>query len=123
MPRYFMALILLLEGAMIGAFVSLDLVLFFTFFEMTLIPMWLMIAFWGGPKRAYAANKFLIYTFAGSIFLLVGMIVIAFRAPADDGEPDLRCHRSTALCGVRSDLGWLAAARERHLLAFAAAFL
>lgn len=79
LPRYFMALIFLLEGAMIGAFVSLDLVFFFTFFEMTLIPMWVMIAFWGGEKRSYAANKFLIYTFAGSIFLLVGMIALAIQ--------------------------------------------
>ncbi|AIE84074.1 complex I subunit 4 family protein [Fimbriimonas ginsengisoli] len=78
-PRSFMALILLLEGAMIGAFCSLDLVFFFTFFEATLIPMWLMILVWGGERRAYAANKFLIYTFAGSIFFLVGMIGLALH--------------------------------------------
>jgi len=79
-PRLFMAMILLLEGAMIGSFVSLDLIFFFTFFELTLIPMWLMIYIWGGPRRVYAANKFLIYTFAGSIFLLVGIAALAFQA-------------------------------------------
>lgn len=84
--RYFLALILILEGAMIGAFASLDLVLFFTFFEMTLVPMWLLIAFWGGEKRSYAANKFLIYTFAGSIFLLLGMIALAIHGQTATGK-------------------------------------
>lgn len=75
----FLSMILLLEAAMIGAFCSLDLILFFTFFEATLVPMWLMINLWGGERRAYAANKFLVYTFAGSIFLLVGMVVLAVQ--------------------------------------------
>ncbi|MGV3616013.1 MAG: complex I subunit 4 family protein [Fimbriimonas sp.] len=75
----FFAMILLLEAAMIGAFASLDLILFFTFFEATLVPMWLMINLWGGERRAYAANKFLVYTFAGSIFLLVGMVALALQ--------------------------------------------
>lgn len=85
--RSFMALILLLEAAMLGSFVSLDLVLFFTFFEATLIPMWLMINTWGGHNRAYAANKFLIYTFAGSIFLFVGMVALAVQMASVSGHP------------------------------------
>jgi len=77
--KTYFALVLMLETAMIGAFLSLDLVLFFTFFEATLIPMWMLINLWGGERRAYAANKFLIYTFAGSIFLLVGMVAVALQ--------------------------------------------
>ena len=75
--KAFIALILLLEAAMLGSFVSLDLIAFFTFFEATLIPMWLLINNWGGEKRNAAANKFLIYTFAGSMFMLIGMVVMA----------------------------------------------
>lgn len=82
----FLSMILLLEAAMIGAFSSLDLILFFTFFEATLVPMWLMINLWGGERRAYAANKFLVYTFAGSIFLLVGMVALALQHRAVTGS-------------------------------------
>ena len=76
--RAFMACILMLESAMIGSFVSLDLILFFIFFELTLIPMWLLINIWGGQNRAHAANKFLIYTFAGSIFMFVGIVALGY---------------------------------------------
>ena len=62
---------------MLGSFVSLDLIAFFTFFEATLIPMWLLVNNWGGEKRNAAANKFLIYTFAGSMFMLIGMVLLA----------------------------------------------
>jgi NADH-quinone oxidoreductase subunit M len=81
----FLSMILLLEAAMIGAFSALDLILFFTFFEATLVPMWLMINLWGGERRAYAANKFLVYTFAGSIFLLVGMVALALQYRSHTG--------------------------------------
>ena len=76
--RAFMACLLMLETAMIGSFLSLDVALFFIFFEMTLIPMWLVISLWGGKNRANAANKFLIYTFGGSIFLLIGLIFLGY---------------------------------------------
>ncbi len=76
--RAFMACLLMLESAMLGSFLSLDLVLFFIFFEMTLLPMWLLINIWGGPNKGHAANKFLIYTFAGSIFMLVGIISLGY---------------------------------------------
>ncbi len=75
--KSFLALILVLEAAMLGSFLSLDLISFFTFFEATLIPMWLLVNNWGGEKRNAAANKFLIYTFGGSIFMLVGMVAIS----------------------------------------------
>ncbi len=123
LPRYFMAIILLLEGAMIGAFCSLDLVFFFTFFEMTLVPMWLMIAFWGGERRAQAANKFLIYTFAGSILLLVGLVAVALRAQAVLGHLTFDVvELQSAVAGGRLWAGALPL--EATLFwAFAAAFL
>lgn len=75
--KAYMALLLMLETAMLGVFVSLDLILFYTFFEASLIPMYFLIAIWGGERRAYASVKFFIYTFAGSIFMLVAMIWMA----------------------------------------------
>ena len=74
--KLFYALLLLLETAMVGVFISLDLLLFYIFWEVMLIPMALIIGIWGGEKRIYSALKFFIYTFAGSIFLLIGMIVL-----------------------------------------------
>ena len=76
--RLFMVSLLALEGAMLGAFVSLDLVLFFTFFEITLLPMWVMITTWGGEGRTKAAIKFVAFTFAGSIFMLIGIFALAY---------------------------------------------
>jgi NADH-quinone oxidoreductase subunit M len=68
--------LLFLETAMIGVFLSLDLVLFYVFWEAMLIPMAIIIGVWGGERRIYSAIKFFIYTFAGSIFLLVGIAVL-----------------------------------------------
>jgi NADH-quinone oxidoreductase subunit M len=65
---------LVLETAMLGVFLSLDLVLFYTFFEASLVPMALLIYKWGGENRKYAATKFFIYTFAASIFMLIGIV-------------------------------------------------
>ena len=76
--RSFVAWMLLLESACIGTFVSLDLVLFFFFFELTLVPSYFIISGWGYARRAYAAVKFFVYTFLGSAFLLVGILVLAF---------------------------------------------
>jgi NADH-quinone oxidoreductase subunit M len=78
-PRIYFAMMLLLEAAMIGVFTSLDLILFYTFFEATLIPMAIMIFIWGGSNRNYAAIKFFLYTFAASIFMLLAMITMANR--------------------------------------------
>ncbi len=76
--RPFTAWMLLLEAACIGSFISLDLILFFLFFELTLVPAYFIIANWGFARRAYAAVKFFVYTFLGSAFLLVGIVVLAF---------------------------------------------
>src|SRR5205809_2546816 len=71
-------LMLLLESAMIGVFVSLDLLLFYLFFEASLVPMFFLIGIWGGERRIYAAVKFFIYTAVGSLLMLVGIIALYF---------------------------------------------
>jgi NADH-quinone oxidoreductase subunit M len=74
----YFVLMLLLETAMIGVFLALDLVLFFVFFEFSLIPMYLLIGRWGGTRRVYAALKFFLYTFAGSALMLIAILAIFF---------------------------------------------
>ena len=76
--RGFMAVLLLMEAAMLGVFVALDFVLFYVFWEAMLIPMYLLIGVWGGPNRVYAAIKFFLYTLAGSVLLLVAILVLFF---------------------------------------------
>ncbi|MCR9148958.1 MAG: NADH-quinone oxidoreductase subunit M [Rhodobacteraceae bacterium] len=74
--KEYMIAFLVLEGLMIGVFVALDLVLFYLFFEAGLIPMFLIIGIWGGKDRIYAAFKFFLYTFLGSVLMLVAMIAM-----------------------------------------------
>lgn len=76
----FMALSLLLETAMLGAFISLDLFLFYIFWELMLIPMYFMIGIWGGKNRIYAAVKFFIFTAVGSLLMLVAIIYVYYYA-------------------------------------------
>ncbi|HEX8284376.1 MAG TPA: NADH-quinone oxidoreductase subunit M [Pyrinomonadaceae bacterium] len=73
-PLAFFAFMLLLESAMIGVFASLDLLLFYLFFEASLVPMFFLIGAWGGERRLYAAVKFFIYTAVGSLLMLAGII-------------------------------------------------
>lgn len=70
--------LLILESAMIGVFVSLDLLLFYLFFEASLVPMFFLIGIWGGQRRIYAAVKFFIYTAVGSLLMLVAIIALYF---------------------------------------------
>ncbi len=74
--REFLVALLVLETFMIGVFCSLDLIVFYLFFEAGLIPMFLIIGVWGGPKRVYAAFKFFLYTLLGSVLMLVAIISI-----------------------------------------------
>lgn len=78
--KEFYIAILVMEGAMIGVFSSLDFFLFYLFWEAMLIPMYLLIGVWGGPNRIYAAIKFFLYTLVGSVLMLVGIIVLYFHA-------------------------------------------
>ncbi len=75
--KSYMAFILLLETTMLGVFLALDLVLFYVFFEASLIPMFFLINIWGGERRTYAAIKFFLFTFLGSIFMLVGIVAMS----------------------------------------------
>ena len=70
--------LLILESAMIGVFVSLDLLIFYLFFEASLVPMFFLIGIWGGERRVYSAVKFFIYTAVGSLLMLVGIIALYF---------------------------------------------
>lgn len=77
--RAFFSLLLMLQGCINGVFLSLDLFLFFIFWEFMLVPMYFLIAIWGGENKEYAAIKFFIYTFAASIFLLIAIIAMFFQ--------------------------------------------
>jgi len=77
--REFYALLLALETGMIGTFLSLDLLLFYVFWEGMLVPMYLLIGVWGGPRRVYAAVKFFLYTMAGSVLMLVAILWLYFH--------------------------------------------
>ena len=76
----YLAAFLVLEGLMIGVFCALDALLFYVFFEGMLIPMFIIIGIWGGPRRVYATLKFFLYPFFGSIFMLVGLIYLYTQA-------------------------------------------
>jgi NADH-quinone oxidoreductase subunit M len=82
--KEYMIAFLMLETLMIGVFCALDLVLFYLFFEAGLIPMFLIIGIWGGQNRIYAAFKFFLYTFLGSVLMLVAMIAMYFAAGTTD---------------------------------------
>jgi NADH-quinone oxidoreductase subunit M len=76
----YMGAFLILSGLMIGVFCALDGLLFYVFFEATLIPMYLIIGIWGGPRRVYAAFKFFLYTLLGSLLMLVALVYLYFKS-------------------------------------------
>ncbi|OWJ78823.1 NADH-quinone oxidoreductase subunit M [Haematobacter genomosp. 1] len=82
--KEYMIAFLILESLMIGVFVALDLVLFYLFFEAGLIPMFLIIGIWGGKDRIYASFKFFLYTFLGSVLMLVAMVSMYWQAGTTD---------------------------------------
>jgi len=77
--KEFMVFMLILETAMVGVFVATDLFLFYIFWELVLIPMYFLIGVWGGERRIYAAIKFFLYTFTGSVLMLVAILVLYFH--------------------------------------------
>ncbi len=101
--KEYMIAFLVLETLMLGVFVALDLVLFYLFFEAGLIPMFLIIGIWGGKQRIYAAFKFFLYTFLGSVLMLVAMIAMYVEAGTAD-IPTLLRHDFDA--GPISLMGW-----------------
>jgi NADH-quinone oxidoreductase subunit M len=82
--REYMIAFLVLETLMVGTFCALDLVLFYLFFEGGLIPMFLIIGVWGGPRRVYASFKFFLYTFLGSVFMLLAIMALYWDAGTSD---------------------------------------
>nr|MBS0022012.1 NADH-quinone oxidoreductase subunit M [Gammaproteobacteria bacterium] len=76
----YMAAFLIQEGLMVGAFASLDAILFYVFWEALLIPMFVIIGIWGGPRRVYATIKFFLFTFFGSVFMLVALLYLYSQA-------------------------------------------
>jgi len=77
--KEYYAFFLLLQTAMLGVFMSLDFLLFFVFWETVLVPMYFIIAIWGGERRSYAAIKFMIYTLIGSVLMLLGILTLYYR--------------------------------------------
>ena len=77
--KEYYAMFLLLETGMIGVFVSLDFFLFYVFWELVLVPMYFIIGVWGGPRKLYAAIKFFLYTLAGSVLMLLGILTLYFQ--------------------------------------------
>jgi NADH-quinone oxidoreductase subunit M len=85
-PKAYIAWFLMLEGAVMGIFLSLDLIAFFIFWELLLVPMYFLIQGWGSGRREFAAMKFFIYTAAGSAFLLASTLVLGFLHQQDTGR-------------------------------------
>jgi NADH-quinone oxidoreductase subunit M len=84
--RAFHICLFLLVTSMVGTFLAMDAVLFYVFFETSLIPMYFMVGVWGGPRRLYATMKFFIYTMAGSLFMLVAIIALIFMTQDQLGQ-------------------------------------
>jgi len=84
--REYLFFFLVLETGMIGAFVAIDLFLFYVFWEVMLIPMYFLIGVWGGPRRIYAAIKFILYTMVGSLLMLVAILYLAYLHNAQQGS-------------------------------------
>lgn len=115
--KSYLAWMLLLEAGVMGSFLSLDLFLFFVFFEIVLVPMYFLIGGWGYEKRVYAATKFFLYTMAGSAFMLVGIVATAFLARRDTGALTFDLVEITEKADFATGTGrWLFAA---FMIAFA----
>ncbi|QQG46688.1 MAG: NADH-quinone oxidoreductase subunit M [Candidatus Azosocius agrarius] len=93
--HYYYASFLIMQGLIIGMFCALDSILFYIFFEAMLIPMFIIIGIWGGVDRAYATLKFFLYTFLGSVFLLISIIYLHFVALEEDFAGNLTFAIST----------------------------
>ena len=88
-PKAFLALLLVLETGMNGTFIAEDLILFFVFFELVLLPMYFMIGVWGGANRQYASIKFFLFTLFGSALMILGFLALFFRAGNTFDIPEL----------------------------------
>ena len=103
-PKAFLILILILETGMLGTFVAEDLILFFVFFEVVLLPMFFMIAVWGGPDRKYASLKFFLYTLFGSALMILAFLSVFFLAEDASGQAMVILDIQSLTEGMRGDL-------------------
>src|SRR5678816_1865421 len=110
--KEFMVWLLIMQTGMLGVFVALDLVLFYVFWEVSLVPLYFILGIWGGERRLYATIKFFLYTFTGSIVMMIAVIWMLYRFQTSDIQ------QLTSLAGsLPHDAGlWLFAA---FALAFA----
>ncbi|MDQ2677629.1 MAG: NADH-quinone oxidoreductase subunit M [Actinomycetota bacterium] len=118
-PKAFFALLLVLETGMIGSFLAEDLVLFFVFFEVVLLPMYFLIGVWGGPQRQYASIKFFLYTLFGSSLMLVSFLAVYFLSKDPATGEALRTFDMRLL----SEVGGAGIARTTAIVIFGGMFL
>ncbi len=110
--KEYYAMFLLLQVGMLGVFLSLDVFLFYIFWELVLVPMYFIIGVWGGPRKLYASIKFFLYTLAGSVLMLLGILTLYFqhfsqfgtlfvrdRRP-DEGHEHVDRHAALGLLGI-----------------------
>ncbi len=113
--KAFLGLMLLLETGMAGTFISFDLILFFVFWELVLVPMYFLIGIWGSANREYAAIKFFLYTLFGSIFMLLGFLAMFFNSDvgaARTRSTSSRCRSSPPAAGSRTRSSWWCSPRS-----------
>src|SRR5437764_724636 len=99
----------LVGAALLGVFVARDLLLFYVFFELTLVPMFFIIGIWGGPERRRAAGKFFLFTFAGSVFTLAAVIYLGLH-PGQSGNPSFAMENA-----IRFAQTYLGAPERQHV--------
>ncbi|MDZ7674419.1 MAG: NADH-quinone oxidoreductase subunit M [Acidimicrobiales bacterium] len=112
-PKAFLALILVLHTGMLGTFVAQDLILFFVFFEVVLLPMYFMIGVWGGPERQYAAIKFFLYTLFGSALMILSFLALFFLTGAE----------TFSMTGLAEEVQAADIARGTQILVFGGMFM
>ena len=113
--KEYYAMFLLLQAGMLGVFMSLDFFLFYVFWEVMLVPMYFIIGVWGGPRKLYAAIKFFLYTLAGSVLMLLGILTLYLNYTLPDGRHtfdliELMKHSNAWPCRCRS--GFLSPSRS-----------
>jgi len=119
-PKAFLALILILEVGMNGTFIAQDLILFFVFFEIVLLPMFFMIGVWGGPNRQYASIKFFLFTLFGSALMLLGFLALYFKVDVNTHVAGIQHSFDMVLLTKAAGAGLVKSTQD---LIFAAMFL
>lgn len=119
-PKAFLALILLLETGMNGTFVAQDLILFFIFFEIVLLPMFFLIGVWGGPNREYASIKFFLFTLFGSALMLLSFLALYFKVDVDPAMAGIQHSFDIPLLAEAAGAGIV---RSTQLLIFGGLFI